>query len=87
MARKYVDWRKQSGVATDLRLPRAAPPLEQPSSEGDMNKNSFRPSYYPRLFCRAVCNDDGTPLMERTNELLEEMLVELRAIHDALKTR
>ena len=74
-----VDWRKQSGVATDLRLPRAAPPLEQSSSEGDMKKNSFRPSAYPRLFSRAVCNDDGSPIAEATEVLLLAILEELQA--------
>lgn len=75
-----VDWREQSGVAHDVRRPRMPPSTEWSKSEGDRNRGSFRPSGYPRLFLRAVCNDDGTPVMERTNELLEEILVELRAL-------
>ena len=75
-----TDWRRQSGVASDPRAPRIPPPIEWSQSEGDRKRGVFRHSIYPRLFLQAVCNDDGTPIMERTNELLEEVLAELKAI-------
>lgn len=78
-----TNWRERSGVADDLRLPRPAPSVfERSTSEGDMKKGSYRNSGYPRLFCRAVCNDDGTPVAAKTEVLLEALLEEIRALRE-----
>lgn len=43
-------------------------------SEGDLNRNSYRKSKYSRLATRAVVNDDGTPITERTENILSQLL-------------
>ena len=65
------------------------PPHLEPlsRSEGDLNRNSYRPSMYNRLAQRAVANDDGTPitqsvevLLQRLLEISERMVTALKAI-------
>ncbi len=65
-----VDWRKLSraGENTPPRLE------EQSRSEGDLNRNSYRESQYPRLATRAIVNDDGTPIAGATNLLLAQLV-------------
>ena len=78
---KVPDWRELSGGGD------TTPPIaERSRSEGDLNRNSYRNSSYPRLSLRAVCNDDGSPVTTETNGLLREVLTELQAIRAALET-
>ena len=80
-----VNWRRLSG-ATEQAGTQTTPPISERSrSEGDLNRNSYRDSEHPRLSQRAVCNDDGTPIAEGTNEVLGAILEELRAIRAALE--
>ena len=64
------DWRYLSGAGD------STPPHVEPlsRSEGDLNRNSYRASKYPRLAARAVCNDDGTPISASTEERLAELI-------------
>ena len=65
------DWREltAAGAAT----PPHAEPLSR--SEGDLNRNSYRPSKFPRLAARAVVNDDGTPIGTDTEAKLAQLLL------------
>lgn len=65
-----VDWRRLSGAGETT-----PPNIEPPSrSEGDLNRNSYRASQYPRLSARAVANDDGTPIGQGIEYLLRVLL-------------
>ncbi len=74
------DRREISGDGT------ATPPqIERSGSEGDRKKNSYRPSPHDnRLWLLAVGNDDGTPIAEETNQLLSELIAEIRALRAAV---
>ena len=50
-------------------------------SEGDLNRNSYRPSQMAeRLATRAVVNDDGTPIAAGVENWLSQLLALTRAI-------
>ena len=51
-----------------------------PSSAGDREKGKFRPSIHPRLTTVAVSDDEGNPLSLTSEDLLAEILLELKAI-------
>jgi len=79
-----VDWRELSG-GSDNKAGALTPPIaERSRSEGDLNRNSYRSSEYPRLAVRAICNDDGTPITETTDELLRAILKELQTIREMM---
>lgn len=66
-----VLWRELSGAGATT-----PPRLEAESrSEGDLNRNTYRRSKYPRLAARAVVNDDGTPISARVESLLVELVL------------
>ena len=75
-------WREQTGAGAT-----SPPQRDYSTSEGDKNRSSLGPSRYSRTFVRYVANDDGTPIAEGTDKLLEAILVELKAIHAALEAR
>ncbi len=62
---KYVD---STGLGPDF-----------PGTAGDRERGKFRASKYPRLTTVAVSDDDGESLRGSTDELLWEILQELRA--------
>ena len=67
-----LDWRELTGAGA-----KTPPGQEEYSrSEGDMRKNSFRRSRFPRLFKQAVSNDDGTAITENAEKLLEDLIAE-----------
>ena len=86
-----ADWRKILGVGQDGR-PNAVPRSNYqqgggghfPGSEADRKRGQYRESEYPRLTQQAVCDDDGNPLLESTNALLAVLILELRALREAL---
>lgn len=60
---------------------------EFPESPGDRERGKFRPSKWRRLTQVAASNDDGSPIAERTEQLLEEVndkLTELLAIKEPI---
>ena len=59
--------------------------MEFSGSGGDRERGKFRPSEYPRLYTTAVVNDDGTPIVATTNDILSAMLEELRTNNDLLR--
>ena len=66
------NWRGLTGVDDRSPIPTEAPSR----SEGDLSRNSYRPSAWPRLATRAVANDDGSPIAAGTELLLRELLAE-----------
>ena len=81
-----VDWRELRGG--DVTTPREGPRpayLERPStSEGDMRRGTYRVSAYPDHFTQAAVNDDGSPIAEETNNLLRQVLAELKLLNERL---
>ena len=63
------------------------PPNLEPRSrsEGDLSRNSYRSSKWDRLSTRAVSNDDGTPIAERVEGLLTELITETQAVRGLLE--
>ena len=76
-----TEWRRLSGAGD--HTPPDMEPLSR--SEGDLNRNAYRPSRYPRLAQRAVSNDDGTAIAERTEALLAQVSEQLDALRIELK--
>lgn len=82
---KDKEWRELVGVRTgpagleESRSGHVPFGPDFPDSGGDRERGKFRKSEWPRLVVIAVCNDDGSPIMEKTNELLAQILVELKA--------
>ena len=57
-----------------------------PSSLGDLQRMSYRPSEELMRYVKlAVSNDDGSGVAARTNELLAELLVETRVVSELLR--
>lgn len=54
-----------------------------PSSAGDRERGKFRPSRHPRLTTVAVTMEDEE-VTKDTNELLEEVIFEIRLLRQAL---
>ena len=80
------DWRELSGGGGQMGT--MTPPIaERSRSEGDLNRNAYRNSEYPRLSVRAVCNDDGSPISEKMEELMGKVLAELETIRILLAAR
>lgn len=77
--RNEVDWRELSGAGE-----RTPPPFEQSRSEGDLSRNSYRRSRFPRLATRAVVNDDGTPITGLTDARLQSILEAIATLHGLL---
>lgn len=78
-----VDWRQLSGGG-DTTPPRIEP---QTRSEGDLNRNSYRKSRFPRLAARAVVNDDGTQVNDRVEALLTDLLAVCKRIEAVLQAK
>jgi len=55
-----------------------------PGSAGDRERGKFRPSTHPRLTTVAVATDEGEPIGRGTDQLLEELLLEVRLLRYAL---
>ena len=61
-----------------------------PRSEGDLRKNSYRPSRWGRLSTGAVVNDDGTAITaeaERKLDLILGVLTDIRAVMREINAR
>ena len=56
-----------------------------PRSEGDLRKNSYRPSRWGRLSTGAVVNDDGTAITAQTDAKLVEIQGTLKDILTVLR--
>lgn len=55
-----------------------------PSSAGDRERGKFRPSATARLTQVAVTTDDGEPIGRGTDQILEELVYEVRLLRHAL---
>ncbi|MBM3946505.1 MAG: hypothetical protein FJ315_03775 [SAR202 cluster bacterium] len=65
-----VDWRERSGAGANT-----APNIEPLSrSEGDLRRNSYRPSKYPRMSTQSVVRDDGAEITANVEELLARLI-------------
>lgn len=55
-----------------------------PGSAGDRERAKFRESAYPRLTTIAVTDDDGQPVSIGTNDLLAELIHEIKLLRSGL---
>jgi len=55
-----------------------------PSSAGDRERGKFRPSATPRQTLVAVSDDEGQPIGRSTEQILEELVYEVRLLRHAL---
>ena len=58
---------------------------EFPESPQDRQKGSYRPSKWKRLTQVGVCNDDASPIAEKTDKLLEQMIATLELLRTELR--
>jgi len=49
-----------------------------------MSRGTYRVSAYPDHFTQAAVNDDGSPIAEETNNLLRQVLAELKLLNERL---
>lgn len=78
-----LDWRKIVGLTGPYEDTTGLGP-DFPGSAGDRERAKFRESAHPRLTQVAVTGDDGEPVSKSTNDLLEEVIYELRTMRHAL---
>ena len=76
-----IPWRSLRGVYDGV------PPNEiaRSRSQGDMAKNSYRDSGFPGLFTLAISNDDGTSIAASTDELLVELINQVKILYQEMR--
>ncbi len=74
-----LDWRKLLGFPPKYRESTGQGP-DFPGSAGDRERGKFRESAYPRLTTVAVVDDEGRPIRGTTDQILEQILLELQAL-------
>lgn len=77
-----LDWRRLLGFGPTEDTTGLGPDF--PSSAGDRERGRFRASKYPRLTKVAVTRDDGEEVLGNTEEILLEILEEIRLLREAL---
>ena len=77
------NWREQRGAAANV------PPgmLEPSTSEGDKRRQSLGPGRFVGTAVQYVANDDGSPITSTLEDLLMELLAEVRALRAAVEAR
>lgn len=79
-----MNWRRLVGYkAAEARSSTGLGP-DYPTSAGDREKGKFRESAYPRLTQVAVSGDDGEAITVGTNDLLLELINEVKLLRHAL---
>lgn len=76
----WFDWRRLVGLYGPDTSNSSGIGPDFPGSSGDRERGRHRPSGYPRLTQTAVCNDDGSPILGGTEEKLDALLAEIRAL-------
>jgi len=79
-----LNWRKLIGFDRESNTDTTGLGPDFPDSAGDRERGKFRPSDYPRLTKVAVSRDDGEEVIGSTEELLAELLLEVRLLRHAL---
>ncbi len=77
------DWRKVVGFLPAYGDSTGLGP-DFPGSAGDRERGKFRPSAHARLTTVAVSDDEGEPIGRSTNDILVELVFELRLLRHAL---
>lgn len=77
------DWRRVIGLGRKEAESTGLGP-DFPGSAGDRERGKFRPSSHPRLTQIAVTTDDGQPIATGTDEILRELVYEVRLLRHAL---
>lgn len=78
-----LDWRKVLGFWRGSTDSTGLGP-DFPGSAGDRERGKFRPSKSPRLTKIAVCDDEGEPIGTSTDQLLDELVLEVRLLRQSL---
>ncbi len=75
--RRLVGLEKQPTATTGLGL-------DFPEQSGGRERGKFRESAYPRLTTVAVSTDGGEPVAQSTDQLLAELVYEVKLMRHAL---
>ena len=77
------NWREQRGAGETV------PPgmLGPSTSEGDKRRQSLGPGRFVGTSVQYVANDDGSPITSTLEDLLMELLAEVRALRAAVEAR
>ena len=77
------NWREQRGAGETV------PPgmLGPSTSEGDKRRQSLGPGRFVGTTVQYVANDDGSPITSTLEDLLMELLAEVRALRAAVEAR
>lgn len=78
-----MNWRRLVGLDTHVKNSTGLGP-DFPGSAGDRERAKFRESEHPRLTAVAVVNDDGHPVAMGTNDLLVELIHEIKLLRSGL---
>ncbi len=78
-----MNWRRLVGLDGPLADSTGLGP-DFPGSAGDRERAKFRESTHPRLTTVAVSGDDGEPVAATADQLLEELIYEVRLMRHAL---
>lgn len=78
-----LDWRKVVGFPPKYPDSTGLGP-DFPDSAGDRERGKFRPSLHPRLTTVAITTDSGEEVNKGVEELLSELVYELRLLRHAL---
>ena len=76
----WFDWRRLVGLYGPDSSNSSGIGPDMPGSSGDRERGRFRPSAYPRLTTVAAVNDDGSPILGGTEEKLDTLIAEIRAL-------
>lgn len=80
-----MDWKKIIGLyGPDKTSGTTGIGPDYPESAGDRERGKFRPSAYPRLTQIAVTDDEGEPILKTQEELLTELILEIRTLRHAM---
>lgn len=77
-----LNWRRLLGFTPIKDATGLGPDF--PGSAGDRERGKFRESEYPRLTTIAVTDDEGRPLGRTTDQIMEELLYEMRLLRTGL---
>ena len=78
-----MNWRRLVGLEGPLADSTGLGP-DFPGQAGDRERGKFRESGFPRLTTVAVTGDDGRPVAIGTNDLLAELIYEIRLLRSSL---
>lgn len=78
-----MNWRRLVGLEGQIADSTGLGP-DFPGQAGDRERGKFRESGHPRLTTVAVVDDDGLPVAIGTNDLLMELILEVKLLRSGL---